>query len=116
MDIDTDTGLETKAGLPQDAVVTHSDMMRAFEEFKQANDQRLAEKRSTDVVLEEKIARLDSTLGAQTQRLDAIELKQARPVLGTEKPGTPKAFPKVFWQHRSIILAFKGFWMLFFRF
>ena len=42
MDIDTDTGLETKAGIPQDAVVTHASMMRAFEEFKQTNDQKIA--------------------------------------------------------------------------
>ena len=63
MDIDTDTGLETKDGLPVESVVTHAEMMRAFEEFKQANDQKLAEKRSGDVVLEEKIARIDSVIG-----------------------------------------------------
>ena len=90
MDIET-TELETKAGIPAEAVVTHAEMMRAFEEFKQANDQRIAEKRSVDVVLEEKIARLDSTIGSQAQRLEAIELKQARPVLGSEKPETPEA-------------------------
>lgn len=38
MDIDTGTGLETKAGIPHDAVVTHGDMMRAFEAFKETND------------------------------------------------------------------------------
>jgi hypothetical protein len=71
MDIDTQTELETKAGFPQDAVVTHADMMRAFEEFKEAKDQRIAEKaRSVDVVLKEKIARLDSVIGTQAQRLD----------------------------------------------
>ena len=90
MDIET-TELETKAGIPAEAVVTHAEMMRAFEELKQANDQRLAEKRPVDVVLEEKIARLDSTIGSQAQRLEAIELKQARPVLGSEKPETPEA-------------------------
>ncbi|HEX5212522.1 MAG TPA: hypothetical protein VFW22_12410 [Pseudolabrys sp.] len=31
MDIDTHTELETKAGVPLDAVVTHSGMMRALE-------------------------------------------------------------------------------------
>ena len=36
MDIDTETGLEMKAGLPAEAVVTHAEMMRAFEEFKAA--------------------------------------------------------------------------------
>ena len=92
MDIDTQTELETKAGLPQDAVVTHAEMMRAFEEFKEANDQRIAEKaHSVDVVLEEKIARLDSVISTQGQRLDAVELKQARPALGTEKPDVSQA-------------------------
>jgi HK97 family phage major capsid protein len=90
MDIET-TELETKAGIPAEAVVTHAEMMRAFEEFRQANDQKLAEKRPTDVVLEEKIARIDSAIGAQTQRLEAIELKQARPVLASDKLETSQA-------------------------
>jgi len=70
MDIDTHTDLETKAGIPLDAMVTHGEMMRAFEAFKDANDERLAlgEKRSGDVVLEEKLARLNSTLDAQARR------------------------------------------------
>ena len=42
MDIDTHNELETKAGIPLDAVVTHGDMMRAFEAFKETNDQRLS--------------------------------------------------------------------------
>jgi predicted phage gp36 major capsid-like protein len=83
MDIDThdelETGLETKAGIPSVAVVTHAELMRAFEEFKETNDRKIAEKRSIDVVLEEKIARIDNTITTQTQRLDAVELKQSRP-------------------------------------
>ena len=94
MDIDThdelETGLETKAGIPSDAVVTHAELMRAFEEFKEANEQKLAEKHSIDVVLEEKIARIDKTISTQTQRLDAVELKQSRPVLFSEKPDLKK--------------------------
>ncbi|HEU4662147.1 MAG TPA: phage major capsid protein [Pseudolabrys sp.] len=72
--------LETKAGIPPEAVVTHGDMMRAFEAFKDANDERL-EKRS-DVVLEEKLARIDAALDAAQQKLDAIALKSARPQIG----------------------------------
>ncbi len=89
MDIDTDTGLETKAGLPQDAVVTHSDMMRAFEEFKQANDQKIAgvERRGADVLLDEKLARIDRTIEAQARRLDEITLKKARPAFGYGRAG-----------------------------
>jgi hypothetical protein len=33
MDMDTRGQLETKAGLPPDTLVTHDDMLRAFEEF-----------------------------------------------------------------------------------
>ena len=72
--------LETKAGIPPEAVVTHGDMMRAFEAFKDANDERL-EKRS-DVVREEKLARIDAALDAAQQKLDAIALKSARPQIG----------------------------------
>jgi HK97 family phage major capsid protein len=75
--------LETKAGVPHDAVVTHADMMRAFEAFKEANDERLADKRG-DVVLEEKLARIDRAIDAQTRRLDDIALKNARPAIGQD--------------------------------
>jgi HK97 family phage major capsid protein len=85
MDIDTQTDLETKAGLPQEAVVTHAEMMRAFEEFKEANDQRIAdiERRGADVLTDEKLARIDKTIDAQGRRLDEIALKNARPALGS---------------------------------
>jgi HK97 family phage major capsid protein len=83
MDIDT-TDLETKAGIPLDAVVTHAEMMRAFEAFKEANDERLA-RRDADVVLEEKLARINGAIDAQARRLDEITLKAARPALGGER-------------------------------
>ena len=87
MDINTDNELETKAGIPLDAVVTHSEMMRTFEAFKEANDQRLAglERRSADVLLEEKLARIDKTIEAQARRLDDLTHKQARPTIGFER-------------------------------
>jgi len=84
MDIDTTTELETKAGIPLDAVVTHGEMMRAFEAFKETNDERL-EKRSADVVLEEKLARINQTIDTQARRLDEIALKSARPAMGGER-------------------------------
>src|SRR6185437_1183830 len=87
MDIDTRTELETKAGIPLDAVMTHGEMMRAFEAFKDANDERLtlADKRSGDAVLEEKLARIDRTIDAQARKLDEITLKSARPALGGDR-------------------------------
>src|SRR6267378_1098875 len=84
MDIDTDNNLETKSGIPLDAMVTHAEMLRAFEAFKETNDQRLAltEKRAGDVLVEEKLARINQTIDAQARRLDDIALKGARPALG----------------------------------
>jgi len=82
--MDIDTGLETKAGVPHDAVVTHGELMRAFEAFKETNDERLA-RRDADVVLEEKLARIDASIDVQTRRLDELTLKAARPALGSER-------------------------------
>ena len=90
MDIDTTTNLETKAGIPHDAVVTHGEMMRAFEAFKETNDERL-EKRDADVVLEEKLARINATIDAQARRLDEVTLKSARPALGAERNARTQA-------------------------
>ena len=67
MDIDTHNELETKAGIPLDVVVTHGEMMRAFEAFKETNDERLT-KRDQDVVLEEKLARIDRSIDAGSTR------------------------------------------------
>ncbi len=92
MDIDSHNDsqrqdLETKAGIPLDAVVTHSDMMRAFEEFKANNDQHqaLTRKGAGDVVLEEKLARIDRTIDAQSRRIDEVALKHARPALAGDR-------------------------------
>jgi HK97 family phage major capsid protein len=83
MDIETHSGLEIKAGVPHDAVVTHGEMMRAFEAFKETNDERLA-RRDSDIVLEEKLARINSTIDAQARKLDEITLKAARPAMGRD--------------------------------
>ena len=105
MEIETDIALETKAGIPADAAVTHAELMRAFDEFKEANDQRLSEKRSVDVLLEEKIDRLDGVIAAQTQRLEAIELKQARPAIGSEvRPAEPANQPAI--EHKAAFDAY----------
>jgi HK97 family phage major capsid protein len=92
MDIDTHTELETKSyetksGIPLDAVVTHAEMMRAFEAFKETNDQRVAltERKSGDVLVEEKLSRINATLDSQARRLDDIALKGARPAFGGDR-------------------------------
>jgi len=80
--------LETKAGVPGDALVTHGEMMRAIAQFTEANDERLASvKRGGDVLLEEKVARLNDVVGTHQRQLDDINLKSARPPLGAERKG-----------------------------
>jgi HK97 family phage major capsid protein len=88
MDIDTSTAFETKNETPAETVVTHAEMRRAFEEFKQTNDARLisTERCSADVLLEEKLSRIDKTLDAYGRQLDEIALKKARPILAKERP------------------------------
>jgi HK97 family phage major capsid protein len=85
MDLDTHDHLETKAGLPPDAVVTHTEMMRAFDAFREANDERLSqiERKRADVLSEDKVARINAVIEAHQRRLDELTLKGARPALGT---------------------------------
>jgi HK97 family phage major capsid protein len=93
MDFDTQSPLETKAGLPHEAVVTHAEMLRAFEAFRDANDERLAqiERKRGDALLEEKVARIDEAIDTQQKRLDEIALKGARPALGRGGAPAPAA-------------------------
>ncbi|HRE44324.1 MAG TPA: phage major capsid protein [Terricaulis sp.] len=60
--------------------------MRAFEEFKSANDARLAalEKGRGDVVLEEKVDRIDRALTEQKSLLERAALAGRRPGLGAD--------------------------------
>ena len=82
MDYDiTDAAPEHKAGI---AARDEFDELRAtFEQFKAANDERLAglERRRGDVVLEEKVERLNAAVDVQNKRMDELALKQSRPAL-----------------------------------
>ena len=94
MEVDVQNRFETKAGIPHEAVVTHGEMMRAFDSFKEVNDARLAgvERHNADVLLEEKLARIDRAIDGHTRRLDEIALKSARPLL--EYDGQRRASPE----------------------
>jgi HK97 family phage major capsid protein len=88
MEFHTDTELETKAGVPsQDAVVTHREMMRIFDAYKETNDQRIAdiERGRADPLYEEKLERINTDLN---RKIDAISLKNARPALGRDNQVT----------------------------
>jgi HK97 family phage major capsid protein len=86
-EIHADVSPETKTLLPHEAQVTHHEVMRLFETFKEANDTRLAEieRRASDVVTEEKLARLDRALDERLARLDRLVLEARRPQLSPER-------------------------------
>jgi HK97 family phage major capsid protein len=75
---------EIKAGIGGDG--GHDEMMRVFEAFKASNDERLAaiERHSADVLLDQKVDRINAALDAQARRLDELALKSARPALGRD--------------------------------
>jgi HK97 family phage major capsid protein len=75
------------------------DFLGGFEAFKQANDERLKglERRSADVLSEEKVARIDTALTETKQKLDTLMLAQGRPQLGGER----KAFDPALMQRKQ---------------
>jgi len=83
MDIDIhDHAPEQKAGISSTQRVEHDEIMQMFEEFKAANDERLASlHRRADVLLEEKVDRINTALDTQMRRIDELALKSARPLL-----------------------------------
>jgi len=63
------------------------DMHRAFEAFRETNDERLAQieqRMASDVVTEEKLSRIDRALDETKRRVDRALLDQSRPRLSAE--------------------------------
>lgn len=83
MDIDIqDHAPEHKSGISSAARGEHDAIMTMFEEFKAANDARLdAHGRRADVLLDQKVDRINDALDAQMKRIDDLALKSARPAL-----------------------------------
>jgi len=80
--------LETKDGAANREIKdAFGDFLRAFEAFKESNDARLIEieKRGGDVVLEEKVDRINTALSEQKSLIDELTLSAARPALGETK-------------------------------
>ena len=89
---------ETKmAATPSPAAYGIEEFRSAFEAFKQANDARLAEieqKHSADVLLSEKVERINAALDEQKAAMDRIALSQSRPMLEAPAPVLPEAGKK----------------------
>ncbi len=76
--------LETKAG-GGNVGAAFEDFMRAFEAFKETNDDRLdqLERRSAaDPLIDDKLARIDRALDDHRRVVDDLALKAARPAIG----------------------------------
>jgi len=82
--------IETKAGNSNaDIRGAMREFLNAFEDFKGANDQRLAsleKKRKDDVVLRDKIDRINKAVTEQKAAVDRITLKAKRPALHGRAP------------------------------
>lgn len=75
---------EAKAHLG-DANEAYRELRSTFEAFRETNDQRLGEveqRATSDVLLDEKLARIDLALDEQKRRVDRIALGSRRPALG----------------------------------
>lgn len=74
---------ETKAAPASSA---QDALLRAFESFKQANDARLSalEKKRADVLLEEKVDRIDRALAEQKAAMERLALAGRRPNLASD--------------------------------
>ena len=96
-----DPALETKAITSADAKTTYDEMMRVFEDLKSANEDHLGKiSRRSDVLLEEKIARLDEEMN---RKFDEMSLKAHRPALGREKEGVTSHSQR---EHKSAFVSY----------
>ena len=95
---------EQKAGISATGRDAHDELMRSFEEFKSSNDERLDSLgRRADVLLEEKVDRINAALDTQMKRIDELALKSARPSLG----GAPsRAIDGAAREHKSAFDAY----------
>ncbi|MBO6918244.1 MAG: phage major capsid protein [Rhizobiaceae bacterium] len=78
--------VETKA-TGNEVANAFEDFMRAFESYKETNDERLAQveqRMDADIVTTEKMARISSAMDDQKRKLDQLMVKGSRPVLGAK--------------------------------
>jgi len=77
---------ETKAAPPTGARPHTDALMRAFEAFKDANDARLEalERNRGDILLEDKVDRIDRVMSEQKSLLEKLALSGRRPTLAAE--------------------------------
>lgn len=85
MTFETKSGVETKARGGGEIRGAMREFLSAFESFKTANDERLAAleaKRRDDVVLKEKVERINKAIDDHSRRIEGLVLKDRRPAKG----------------------------------
>ncbi len=85
MTIETKMDAAAQAGASGDVRAATADMLAAFEALKAANDQRLYEietRGGPDPLINDKLARIETALDKQKDRLDRMALDGARPAAG----------------------------------
>jgi len=90
---------ETKAFGARAVNDAHAALASTFERFKESNDERLAdiERRGTsDVLVDERLLRLESELERQTERVKQLQLKAIRPHLDGVAAKTASEHARVF--------------------
>ena len=89
--------------MPTDSLESaFGDFMRAFEAFKEGNDERLSQlerRASTDIVTTEKVDRLNRTVDETRRVVDDLALKAARPHLGGPTSQGPRTAAAL--QHKA---------------
>ena len=81
------SGIETKSFASGDAQAVFDNMHRIFHAYRDANEERLGEleqKLSGDVIIEEKIARIDAALDDQRRKMDRLLIEKARPQMALD--------------------------------
>ncbi|MAP96620.1 MAG: phage major capsid protein [Ponticaulis sp.] len=84
--------METKQ--TTDTSALEAQLLAEFEAFKSANDERVAaiEAKTADVLLDEKVARIDRSLAETKSALDRLAMKAALPVVDDERETVPQGW------------------------
>lgn len=86
---DTETKTVENKASGNEVANAFEDFMRAFESYKETNDERLAQVEQhigADVLTAQKMDRISSAMDDQKRKLDQLMIKTARPVLGEKSP------------------------------
>lgn len=98
--------IETKAEAPNAEIRgAMREFLSAFEAFKDANDERLAAleaKSADDVVLNEKIERINDAVTEQKAAVDRLALKQGRPQIGSAARVEPDERKAAFFRYMRV--------------